>query len=104
MSLLQSSRCTASRLFRAEDRVTGTPALAIQEVAFTHPALSGLGERFATSLRATRTRSYFNIAPDMASKGRVETILRLEMVHRSLVTASQGMGRLGLWLTSLDLN
>ena len=89
--------------YRAEDRVTGTPALAIQDVAFTHPALSGLGERFAGSLRATRTRSYFNIAPDMASKGRVDTILRLENGAPLLVTASQGMGRLGLWLTSLDL-
>ena len=90
--------------YRAEDRVSGTPALAIQDVAFTHSALNGLGERFASSLRATRTRSYFNIAPDMASKGKVDTLLRLENGAPLLVTASQGMGRLGLWLTSLDLS
>ena len=90
--------------YRAEDRVSGTPALAIQDVAFTHAALNGLGERFANSLRATRTKSYFNIAPDMASKGKVDTLLRLENGAPLLVTSSHGMGRLGLWLTSLDLS
>ena len=89
--------------YRAEDRVSGTPALAIQDVAFAHPALSGLGERFAGSLRATRTRSYFNIAPDMATKGKLDTLLRLENGAPLLVSAEQGMGRVALWLTSLDL-
>ena len=90
--------------YRAEDRVSGTPALAIQDVAFAHPALSGLGERFASSLRATRTRSYFNIAPDMATKESVDTLLRLENGAPLLVTSRLGEGNLALWLTSLDLS
>ena len=90
--------------YRAEDRVSGTPALAIQDVAFAHPSLSGLGERFASSLRATRTRSYFNIAPDMATKESVDTLLRLENGAPLLVTSRLGEGNLALWLTSLDLS
>ena len=92
------------RFYRAEDRVSGTPALAIQDVAFAHPSLSGLGERFATSLRATRTKAYFNIAPDIATKESVDTLLRLENGAPLLMTSRLGGGNLAIWLTSLDLS
>ena len=89
--------------YRAEDRVSGTPALLLQDVATAHPALGGLGDRFVGSLRASRTRGYFNIAVDASKKTRLDTLLRLENGAPLLVTRRFGNGRLALWLTSLDL-
>ena len=89
----------------AADRGAATPPLAIGEVDVEHPLLRGLGSAFATSLRSTRTRRYFNL--DVGMVGRAEALMRFDNGAPALVLARPQTGRRGrvlMWTSSLDVD
>ena len=89
----------------AADAAAASPALAFGEMDWEHPLLRDLGPAFEASLRATRTRRYFNLDVGMASRAR--PLLRFDNGASALVEArpqASRRGRVLLWTSSLDVD
>lgn len=90
-------------LTKAADDVAGTPPLAIGDVDFEHPVLAGLGNEAQESLRASRTRSHWNL--DVGGRTTTLPILRFDNGAPALVErrAASG-GRVLVLTTSVDVD
>ncbi len=90
-------------LHKAADEVAGTPPLALGDMDWDHPVLSGLGQAAQEGLRASRTRSYFNV--DVGSRSKTLAILRFDNGAPALMERrSPTSGRVMLLATSIDVD
>lgn len=90
-------------LTKAADDVAGTPPLAIGDVDWEHPVLAGLGNAAQESLRASRTRSHFNL--DVGGRIKTLPVLRFDNGAPALVERrSVSGGRVLMLTTSLDVD
>lgn len=90
-------------LHKAADEVAGTPPLALGDMDWDHPVLASLGQAAQDSLRASRTRSYFNV--DVGSRKQTLPVLRFENGAPALVERRDAAkGRVMMLTTSLDID
>ncbi len=90
-------------LHKAADEVAGTPPLALGDMDWDHPVLAGLGQAAQEGLRASRTRSYFNV--DVGSRNKTLAVLRFDNGAPALMERRDASkGRVMLLATSIDVD
>ncbi|MBC7792463.1 MAG: BatA domain-containing protein [Clostridia bacterium] len=90
-------------LTKAADDVAGNPPLAIGDVDWEHPVLAGLGAAAQESLRASRTRSLWNL--DVGGRTKTLSILRFDNGAPALTERrSASGGRVLMLTTSIDVD